>query len=213
MLGHSASPNVNSSPSSKNSPSAMKRNLPSNKNSSLNLKRPLSKMSSLSEKSKMFKHSSSEQPLTAKEARPSTHRDPSSSLNDTCNSTSAARPQSKTAMSCALGSSGAASMSSRSSNNPRNHPSRTAEPPKSSAMTTTSPQTESGNESSHPEPLPKVASQFQCQDCGLQLSSRNCLYKHKMRKHKTTNEGPKAKESKHVWLECTGKQSRRTPLQ
>ena len=195
-------------PSSKNSPSAMKPNLPSTKNSSLNLKRPLSKISSLSDKSKKFKHSSSEQPLTAKETRPSTHRDPSSLLDDTCNSTTAASPQSKTATSCALGSSGAASTSSTSNDDSHDHPSPTTEPPTSSATTIASPQTECENESSHPEPLPKVASQFQCQDCGLQLSSRNCLYKHKMRKHKTTNEGPKAKESKHICPECTGKQSR-----
>ena len=177
MPGHSASPKAKSSPSSKKSPSAMKPHLPSEKNSSLNRKRPSFKSSSLSEKSKKFKHFSSEQPPTAKETRPSTPTCPSSSLDhdDTCNSTSAATPQSKTATSSTLGSPGSTSTSSSSNDDPRDQPSPTTEPPTSSATTTTSPHSESSNESSHTEPLPKVASQFQCQDCGLQLSSRNCL--------------------------------------
>ena len=203
--GHSAK----SSPSSKKSPSDMKPHLPSKKDSSLNRKRPLFKSSSLSEKYKKFKHFSSEQPSTAKETRPSTPTCPSSSdHDDTCKRTSAATPQSKTATYSTQGSSGATPTSSTSDDDPRDQPSPTTEPPASSATTTASPQTESPNESSRTESLPKVASRFQCQDCGLQLSSRQCLHKHKMRKHKTTNEDPKAKEGKHVCPECTGKQSR-----
>ena len=209
MPGHSASPNAKSSPSSKKSPSAMKPHLPSKKSSFLNRKRPLLKSSSLSEKSKKFKHFSSEQPPTAKEARYSTPTCPSSSdRDDTCNSTSAATPQSKTATCSTQGSSRETPTSSTSDDDPCDQQSPSTEPPTFSATTTTSPQTESPNESSRTEPLPKVASRFQCQDCGLQLSSRQCLYKHKLRKHKTTNEDPKAKESNHVCPECTGKQSR-----
>lgn len=179
------------------------------KNSFLNRKRPLLKSSSLSEKSKKFKHFSSEQPPTAKETRPSTPTCSSSlDRDETCNSTSAASPQSKTTTSSTQGSSRATPTSTTSDDDPRDQQSPSTEPLTSSATTTASPQTERPNESSRTEPLPNVASRFQCQDCGLQLSSRQCLYKHKMRKHKTTNEDPKAKESKHVCPECTGKQSR-----
>ena len=48
-------------------------------------------------------------------------------------------------------------------------------------------------------PLSKASTKCQCEHCGLQLSSRNCLYKHKMRKHKASGENvKKAVQSKHV---------------
>lgn len=41
-------------------------------------------------------------------------------------------------------------------------------------------------------------SRFQCEHCGMKLSSRNCLYKQKQRKHKTIDKVDKATGSKHV---------------
>ena len=53
-------------------------------------------------------------------------------------------------------------------------------------------------------------SRFQCEHCGMKLSSRNCLYKHKQRKHKTTDRVDKATGSKHVICpECKEQQQTR----
>ena len=45
-------------------------------------------------------------------------------------------------------------------------------------------------------PVAETSKKFQCEHCGLQLSGRNCLYKHKLRKHK--GENAKKVQSKHV---------------
>ena len=39
---------------------------------------------------------------------------------------------------------------------------------------------------------------FQCEHCDMKLSSQRCLYKHKQRKHKSTDRVDKATGSKHV---------------
>ena len=45
---------------------------------------------------------------------------------------------------------------------------------------------------------PGVSARFQCPECGLILSNRNCLYKHKLRKHKSTAKEVKAPINKHI---------------
>lgn len=45
---------------------------------------------------------------------------------------------------------------------------------------------------------PGVSARFQCPECGLILSNRNCLYKHKLRKHKSTAKEGKAPINKHI---------------
>ena len=53
-----------------------------------------------------------------------------------------------------------------------------------------------------PPPNCEGMTRFQCELCGMNLSSRNCLYKHKKRKHKLTNrvdeDGGKDAGNKHV---------------
>ena len=57
-------------------------------------------------------------------------------------------------------------------------------------------------------PVSKSSGNYQCEHCGLQLSSRNCLYKHKMRKHAAEN-AKKAVQSKNVLCpDCKEKESR-----
>ena len=64
-----------------------------------------------------------------------------------------------------------------------------------------------------PPPKCEGMTRFQCEHCGMNLSSRNCLYKHKKRKHKLTNrvdeDGGKDAGNKHVVCpECKEKQKR-----
>ena len=64
-----------------------------------------------------------------------------------------------------------------------------------------------------PTPNCEGMTRFQCELCGMNLSSRNCLYKHKKRKHKLTNrvdeDGGKDAGNKHVVCpECKEKQKR-----
>ena len=64
-----------------------------------------------------------------------------------------------------------------------------------------------------PPPSCEGMTRFQCELCGMNLSSRNCLYKHKKRKHKLTNrvdeDGGKDAGNKHVVCpECKEKQKR-----
>ena len=64
-----------------------------------------------------------------------------------------------------------------------------------------------------PPPNCEGMTRFQCEHCGMNLSSRNCLYKHKKRKHKLTNrvdeDGGKDAGNKHVVCpECKEKQKR-----
>ena len=64
-----------------------------------------------------------------------------------------------------------------------------------------------------PPPNCEGMTRFQCELCGMNLSSRNCLYKHKKRKHKLTNrvdeDGGKDAGNKHVVCpECKEKQKR-----
>ena len=57
-------------------------------------------------------------------------------------------------------------------------------------------------------PVSKSSGNYQCEHCRLQLSSRNCLYKHKMRKHAAENIN-KAVQSKNVVCpDCKEKESR-----
>lgn len=203
---HPVSPEATSSPQLKKS----KPQLSSNRVPSLSRKRPSSGISShLSKKSKKPADSSGKCPSTAKSTSPSPTTDPSPSLDAKCNSSLTATPPSKTGTSSALGNSVAA-LTSSANNDCHGQPSANTELPTSSAATPTSSKIETATESScNPAPPPRVVSQFQCEDCGLKLSSRNCLYKHKKRKHKTTHEGNKAKESKPVVCpECSGNQSR-----
>ena len=64
-----------------------------------------------------------------------------------------------------------------------------------------------------PPPNCEGMTRFQCELCGMNLSGRNCLYKHKKRKHKLTNrvdeDGGKDAGNKHVVCpECKEKQKR-----
>ena len=55
---------------------------------------------------------------------------------------------------------------------------------------------------------PDACARYQCPECGLILSSRNCLYKHKLRKHKSTAKDAKAQRHSIVCPECKTTDSR-----
>lgn len=196
------SPKATQSPLLEKYPSAVKSQSSSKRNSSLSRKRPLFETSTLSKKSRKFVGSSGECPSTAKQTRPSTPTDLSPSQNAKSNSTLTPKPTNKALSSTAS--------SSRTNNESRDQPCPTDAEPQNAAETCDSPEIRIVNESScDTGPAPKVVNQFQCEDCGLQLSSRNCLYKHKKRKHNKTRGDSKPNGSKHVICpECTGKQSR-----
>ena len=87
------------------------------------------------------------------------------------------------------------------------------QPPHSTRLPTspTSRPAESATESPPADsvPLPKGPRRFQCEYCGMQLSSRNCLYKHKLGKHQPSQKVDKAPGSKHiVCSECKEKETR-----
>ena len=97
-------------------------------------------------------------------------------------------------------------LSASTNNDFTEQPSTNTKPPKSDVRKPTSPQAKSLPESG---PVDKAPSRFQCGDCGLQLSSRNCLYKHKKRKHASSHAVNKAMRSKRVVCpECKENESR-----
>lgn len=94
-----------------------------------------------------------------------------------------------------------------STNSTTNHqPCFNSSPPKADKVTSTP---EAGNVPSTSPEVSVTRSRFQCETCGLQLSSRNCLYKHRLRKHKPSRKLEKAAGCQHIVCpECKDKESR-----
>ena len=84
--------------------------------------------------------------------------------------------------------------------------------PNGSSISSASKRTPSSSTSSSAT-TPEAPARFQCPECGLILSNRNCLYKHKLRKHKSTVKEAKAPINKHIVCpECKTADFRYVPL-
>ena len=73
----------------------------------------------------------------------------------------------------------------------------TFDSPNASSISSASKTTASSSTSPYAT-TPDASARFQCPECGLILSNRNCLYKHKLRKHKSTVKDDKAPRNKHI---------------
>ena len=173
-------------------------------------KRPISGTSTFSKKFKTSTkgmRSSNEHPCAAKKPQPST---PTGRLPGTwCGSSSTAIPSPKTATSPETTTNSVKAPKPSMKTNSSDHPSTSPRSTTSSVATPPSPEADGRSSPNSVRPSNTALNKFQCEHCGLQLSSRNCLYKHKKRKHTATHEVSKAKGSKYVICpECKGEESR-----